>query len=677
MTIEKSARPEVRRGAGALLRRVGVLVIGLALAAGLAIVFLALPPFQTGIWIQSEPVGLALHAVAALAALGLALALFGGSRAAGAAIRHPFVLLPGALGLCGLALAPSVDIPLLSWFGTPELGEGIAGHFDLAALIAGSLVMRRYRRLRRGLAWIALAGATGAAALTVHTEARWAWAPFWFYDYLAFYGIFVTVILLGALRPRAMPWRLAVVAYGFAVVVLSGNRAAIVLALVLVPAVWGGLWLLRRRAAVARWLAAAGVAAMPLVMIPAVIQGGESGIASLHSRLLHLEVSGNALRDAPLLLINGQGWGRHGDRVNVDLPARSVDFLADRNVGADWDAVSKQVHFHSHHFLVEALLSVGVLGLLLAWAIPVALPLCCRRERIAEAGAFAVLSAALFSLWFQLPGSVPYMALAFAAIARPGHARPTPARARSVAATIMFAVAIILAATAISGTRVAATMFEAARANRDTEPLAAKALADCGRFLTDSGRGGVHLATLFRSFTVNLTAKLAEGRAILDQDVARLRDYICAYRREMTGGRPSWRLASVGLIVRSELAFVLDDPKLKPVANEFLADWGTALGNYLARARRRGDMAVPYLSWRLAAGDDAAVVAMASRILAGDRDDPVGLWFSGTVLIATPETAAEGIARMRRALALGLERIMPVDAALKTQIRSAPGTNGN
>jgi hypothetical protein len=96
MTVEKSTWPEARRGAGALLRRVGVLLIWLALAAGLAIVFLALPPFQTGIWIQSEPVGLALHAVAALAALGMALALFGGSRAAGAAIHHPFVLLPGA-----------------------------------------------------------------------------------------------------------------------------------------------------------------------------------------------------------------------------------------------------------------------------------------------------------------------------------------------------------------------------------------------------------------------------------------------------------------------------------------------------------------------------------------------------------------------------------------------------
>ena len=117
--------------------------------------------------------------------------------------------------------------------------------------------------------------------------------------------------------------------------------------------------------------------------------------------------------------------------------------------------------------------------------------------------------------------------------------------------------------------------------------------------------------------------------------------------------------------------------QLKPVADEFLADWGAALGDYLARAPRRGDMAVPYLSWRLAAGDDAAILAVASRILAGDRDNPVGLWFSGTVLIATPQTAAEGIARMRRALAQGLERVMPVDAALKSQIRSAPGTNGN
>ena len=71
------------------------------------------------------------------------------------------------------------------------------------------------------------------------------------------------------------------------------------------------------------------------------------------------------------------------------------------------------------------------------------------------------------------------------------------------------------------------------------------------------------------------------------------------------------------------------------------------------------------------------MLALASRILAADRGDPVGLWFSGTVLIATPETAAEGITRMRRALDLGLERVMPVDAALKNQIRSAPDTSGS
>tara|TARA_B100002003_G_scaffold215791_1_gene214881 strand:- start:1497 stop:1688 length:192 start_codon:yes stop_codon:yes gene_type:complete len=59
-------------------------------------------------------------------------------------------------------------------------------------------------------------------------------------------------------------------------------------------------------------------------------------------------------------------------------------------------------------------------------------------------------------------------------------------------------------------------------------------------------------------------------------------------------------------------------------------------------------------------------------VLAGNADSPIGLWYSGSVMMGKAETATAGFARMRRALNLGLERRMSVDASLAEHIRSTP-----
>ena len=52
------------------------------------------------------------------------------------------------------------------------------------------------------------------------------------------------------------------------------------------------------------------------------------------------------------------------------------------------------------------------------------------------------------------------------------------------------------------------------------------------------------------------------------------------------------------------------------------------------------------------------------------HQDPVGLWFSGTVLLARPERAAEGLSRMRRSLERGIQNFMPVDGKILEAIRN-------
>jgi hypothetical protein len=651
--------------------RIGVALIAAGTLAAPFVIFFSLPPFHTGIWYKNEPVIAALHGVSAVVSLGLALALLGGVGAARRSLWHPFVLLPAALAGWSVLLLPFVPIPGLSWYGTPEFGQGIAWYLDQAVLVAGALVAVRVRRLRRPLAWTTLAALVLLTGTMVHTDRDWVLAPFMFYDPLAFYGLFGVALLIALFSPARAAWRVAIAGFGVAVVVVSRNLTAMLLALAAPVLVAGGLWLRRRDPRLLVRLAAIAAVVAPVLTTASVWQVG-SGLpeSSLWSRMLHLEVAARSLADRPAAALTGRGWGSYGEWQLSHLPLGSFDLVGAEQTGANWDAVRGQIHFQSHNYLAEALLSAGLGGLLLTWVVPVALPLFARRRHVLEAGVLAVLASALLSVWAHDAGAVPYVALAFAALARPVRARPWR-RGGLVAAAVVLAIALAQALSAAVVAVDGAEMQRAAVANRDTEGLAGVPLDDCSGYLGDHGRGGVHLATLYRSFAVDLADKLAAGQQITDPDTARLANYICAVQSRI-GDTRSLRLANADLLVTAELVIMLDHPKLAPLAAASAAHWRERLEWYLDRAPVRSDMAVPFLGWAFARGDERAVAAVAARLLAHDADEPVGLWYSGAVMMGDPASAASGLSRMRRALAGGLERVMPVDPAIAGRIRNAP-----
>ena len=153
--------------------------------------------------------------------------------------------------------------------------------------------------------------------------------------------------------------------------------------------------------------------------------------------------------------------------------------------------------------------------------------------------------------------------------------------------------------------------------------------------------------------------------------MARLEGYICAAEARLGDGG-SLRLATADLLVTGELVVALDDPALAALKASRGESWGARLRRFLRRAPGREDMATAYLGWAFAGGDERAMAEVAAQLLAHDADSPVGLWYSGAAMMAEPETAAAGFGRMRRALALGLEKRMPVDAGLAERIRAAP-----
>ncbi len=646
-----------------------------ACVAGPCLLVFSTPPFHTGLWPQNEPVFAALNATAAVAALGLALALMGGSPAVTAALRHPFTLIPLAVAGWSLLLMPIHRIPLLSWFGTPEFGQGIAWHFDFALIVAAGLVVLRMPGPRRILGWTCVVAVAVVASTMIHTDKGWWLAPFLFYDALAYYGLFVTPLLLVLFAPRQWRWRLAIIAFGFIVIMISGNRSALLLSVLAVPIAAFLMWLNTWRPNWLRPLAILGTAVAPLLTTGAVYFVGE-GLqdGSLWSRMLHIEVARLSLSHEPIAALVGGGWGSYGEWQLAHLPIGQFDFFGHEEIRADWDGARGELHFQSHNFLIEALLSGGVVAAGLVWLGLVALPAFCRRRYLVIAGTLGAVGAALMAVWAPDAGAVPYIALTYAAVAMPCRA-PIPA----IPLRIVIGLGFLTAGTAVALTcftilRDGQVMYQAAHDNRDTAGLSTTAHDACDTLFPDSGRGGVHLASLYRNFSIELANKLALSKRLTETDAVRMADYVCA-ADHMIGERTSLRLANADLMVTADLITILDFPILEPVAAQLTARWGQRLHWFLERSPTRSDVTVPYLSWHFANGRESEVSDVTAKLLARNRDDPVGLWFSGAVLLGDEATAETGFARMRDALEHGLEKIMPVDPDIAKQIRTSQAGN--
>jgi hypothetical protein len=88
----------------------------------------------------------------------------------------------------------------------------------------------------------------------------------------------------------------------------------------------------------------------------------------------------------------------------------------------------------------------------------------------------------------------------------------------------------------------------------------------------------------------------------------------------------------------------------------------------LARLPRRSDLAIPYFNLLIRDDQEQRALATAERILAGNRQDAVALWFSGIVLLVRPKNAGQGLERMRRALEFGIRKRIPIAAPLLRQL---------
>ena len=641
------------------------MLLFVASASAVAAIFLATPFVRFGLWSQSEAVSLGLHVAALTAALGLAGTAVTAPRVAAPALAHPMTLAAAALALLSYVLAPLATFPLLSLHGAPEHGEGGLYYLELALLIAACMVVRQSRRAWKLLLLWSLTVTVLAALPGLVGGAATRFAPYYFTDYLAFQGLYLIVLGLAASAAHERFGR-ALLLGGVVLFAFSGNRAGVIVILVAAAVV---CWQRRRDREPSRTLMVALLAAWAALPVVATGLGLTSGwlespqASSLWSRGHLLRVALDTIGAAPQLLLHGQGWGHYGEALIAQAPHASIAFLSDASQPR-WDALYR-VDFHSHNFLAEAILATGAAGGLLKFALLAAPALYCSAQLRALGLGLAVALIGLESLWFQLPATMPLMALTFAALASgsgSGHTASNHAEA-PVAPALASALLPLLAGLLITGTAVAG-LRPALRFGQLMHSPAAIAI-DCRDVLHDRSLGGYYLASLTQLYADRVRKALTSGE---ETPAAASLKCLLESAATVLARRPSLRLMVSTLGLRAALAPAIDRDRAAHLDAAFAGEWATQLHALLARAPRRSDLTSPYFLWLLEREREEEVLDLAAALLTADAGDAVALWFSGYVMAGRPGREADGLARMQRALAGGVERFVPVSPAIRAAL---------
>lgn len=589
------------------------------------------------------------------------------------ALRHPLVLIPAAIFALAVVLLPVTTLPALSMFGAPEHGFGALAYLDLAALTAAAFVTLRDRAWRRLVLAATFTTVAVAFVLDALFRAKASWAPFFFGDYLAFYAVFMFGIL-GVLARGRMVGIAAAAALCLILTVLSSNKAAFLGiggALAVQIVFWRG-----RSLRTAIWLSLV----MPFAVTVAVVLVGSTWLepyrehigqigwlgpfgsifadswASMWSRAMLVVVGAQSLIDAPWRILVGLGWGHYNEALLANLPiveGRLHEYIGPSRVY--WDAI-RRVDFHSHNQYFEALLSSGFVAAILWMGYGAATVALAPPERRRLALFVTLVLVTLQSFWFQMPHTLPVMAIAMVVLvgdtaddASTGRKHWALLPAGGLAAGCILLVAGILAGLVLRNIAAERAAIDRIVRTDSDQPLERRFAA---------GLREIYDTTLLQHvYAVTDGERNERGLDILQAELAAV---------VADEGPKTLKLSISAANVLSGIIFTR--PRFQDRFGAPETDYRIAMERLIRRAPRRSDIAIPYFNHLLATGREPAALDFANLILARRSDDPVGLWFSGIVLLGREATSASGMKNLRRSLAFGIRNLMPVDEALARDI---------
>ncbi len=659
---------------------------GMALACGMMTIGLfGFPPFHLGYW-NAEPITLSMFVVGTLIGVWLTLGAVCGWITFRMPRGHMLITVWLAwLGWQALATAFSAR-PWRSWFGPPEQSEGLAWYIcaSLFMLLLAQLWHHAgFRKLLLGLMVVIMAALACLHLVSDEGNNTLAgfffsatrkplvgWLPFVWPDYLGYMAAWGWIALQLTFPGMRRRWNILLGVLVLFVVFASSNRAAFFLIgyATLVSVVVGIIrgmgtrhfshvsrtW--RQLAIIACLLPVGWLVASPY--IPANYSAGES--QSVPTRILLNHISMTAIADHPSRLLVGNGWGQFADDFFKYSLVRDVRIYDDGRHQPNWPLV-RGYNYHSHNMASETLLSLGLVGMLLWLILPVIAIRALPGALFWPVVPMLVAVTLLQHVWFVMPQTMPFQALAWFLLMRQIPAAKSYGQLRRT--HLLPAGALVVALLSWSAT----AQYDAIRYSmRLSDPFGQRygKAATAALMQEDIIRGGDRL----RSFFINTTKRIARNEgAVQTKHVALYKDYLDsmeALAKDPATGAYNGAAVLYGYNV---LITTLRHPLLTECRQKASANYFAMAKLHTARAPYREDAIAPFLDalWNLPSDTEhRKLLGIVQELLAIHPAHRSGLWLGGEVLAKTPAFAAQGQEMMGDALRMGADRIylIPKDA---------------
>ncbi len=620
-------------------------------------------PFHFGFWIQCEPTTLALHLSSALVGLGLLISVLDDRSDVGKWLTNAPLAIPLAMGGLSLLAVLFADFPLTTVLGNRQTGQGATWFLDIAVLMWGGLALRGSRKTLRTLALAAGLAVLAMAFFQLPELKSRGWFSFPKTDFLAMPAIAAAGILIAGWPVKSWYGTAGTLLLCLSVVAYSDNQVALVLLLftgiaggflaLVLPRIWrwSGLW----------GCCAVGV---PLVVSIGVVAAGSwEALDTLATRKEMYKIVLRGLFDQPHRILTGFGWGHWNDFLIQYGLHTGTDFF----LSADGAVIAREglrnAWPHTHNILLESLLALGIVGtaLMLAWFYQ--LSKSASKREVPQLLPFVIAYVGLWAAWFHQPFTAAFPALLFSGCVFENRAK----------AIKPFIPAVVLCIVLLVQLSSAALVYrDAAASTRELENPSADPMSPPWEKPSPFGRpdrGGHGIADLLLLST-GTVAEITKCNCPLkpeDRYFLQRRLHLAAERME--AGETCIGLETAYLQALGRVTYTLPEEESQEISFRHLPRWARVLERVLGKAPHRTDLAIPYLSWALTAGHHGEMRSLLAQVRTNDPLDPVGLWFSGAVLLfGDAQEHQDGFRMLREALAMGIEGYMDIDPDLLAQI---------
>ena len=665
----------------------------LLLMVQLCLFVFGLPPFHIGIWLQTEPDMVAMFTLGMLNAVWL---LYGVVSRALVQQRTP-LLLYVLLGWVAWQIVATMFAftPYRSWFGPVEMGEGVAWHLSLLLIVLVALPLwqdPRYRKIV--LVWAACVIALESLMHILFNRREnvyipGSWSPAQWGAYLAFMMGYFWVALMASGYVRTLRSWVILVVFTAEIFFVSYNKSAIaLLPFALVGSFGVYLWFHRKGMEVPApsrrmrftmvamcflplgWIFFSATYVPPENVHPdsyKSLSNLSHKNGALGSRVALIQVGVEAMKYEPRRWLVGNGWGEYTDSIFRYSLLPGVHMFENGDRKPNWQFVDGNA-YHSHCQPLEALLALGLPGMLLWFAVPVVMLLRMPSRMFWSAAPMILLLNTVGFLWFQLPQCVPMQGLMLAAMCHVSQQPQVQQKQRRwVVSFCFFVVSLVMALTALQQND---SMMYGERLYKGPRYLGLENYP-VEMMAMDMLRGGDHLRVSASGFAMSLDKENGD----FDK---RQHDWYAHFMRMGQLMSGSARIGPRGrymeLWLQYKLLLNLGYPIFSDLGHQTVKNIRKTVTDMARIAPQRDDIASIYFMNidSMTHGDKAVQEQVYRDILAIVPQHRPALWLLGNLLIEQKKSKAEGEAMIRKAVALRVQDVYGVlDKELKPWLEKA------